>query len=50
MKAIIAATIMGVIMMFVSIMTKDRKATATLAAVLLLALLGVNIWELMNAP
>ncbi len=50
MKAIIAATIMGVIMMFASIMIKDRKATANLAAVLLLALLGVNIWELMNVP
>src|SRR4051812_18737765 len=48
MKAIIAATIFGIILMFASILMKDKKATANLAIVCLLALFGVNIWELIN--
>lgn len=48
MKAIIAATILGVIMMFTSVMVKDKKTTLALASVFLLALLGVNIWEVMG--
>ncbi|XZF13304.1 NADH-quinone oxidoreductase subunit N [Chitinophagaceae bacterium MMS25-I14] len=47
MKAIIAATILGIIMMFASIVVKDKKAIVTLAGVLLLVLLGVNVWDLM---
>jgi len=46
MKAIIAATIMGIIMMFAGIMTKDKKSLTTLATLLLVGLLGVNIWDL----
>jgi NADH-quinone oxidoreductase subunit N len=46
MKAIIAATIIGVILMFSSLLIKDKKTVVTLAGVLLLALLGVNIWDL----
>jgi len=45
MKAIIAATILGVIMMFSSILMKDKKAIVTVAALLLAVLLGVNIWD-----
>ncbi|PZF73195.1 NADH-quinone oxidoreductase subunit N [Taibaiella soli] len=47
MKAIIAATILGVIMMFSSILMKDKKAIITIAALLLAVLLGVNIWDVM---
>src|ERR1043165_9825954 len=53
MKAIIATTVMGIIMMFAGISFKDRKGLATLACVLLAILMGVNIWdlwELSNAP
>lgn len=47
MKAIIAATILGVIMMFSSIIMKDKKAIVMLASILLLMLLGINIWDVM---
>lgn len=46
MKAIIATTVMGIVMMFAGISFKDRKGLATLACVLLAILLGVNIWDL----
>jgi NADH-quinone oxidoreductase subunit N len=46
MKAIIAATIIGVILMFTGILVKEKKGMATFAAILLFLLLGVNIWEL----
>lgn len=54
MKAIIATTIFGVIMMFAGFMVSNRKTATTLATVLFAALLGVNIWDMMttssNAP
>lgn len=50
MKAIIATTAMGVIMMFSGILFKEKKGLASLACVLLAVLLGVNIWELMTLP
>lgn len=50
MKAIIAATIMGVIMMFAGLQIKDRRGMASLAVVLVFLLLGVNIWDLVNTP
>lgn len=50
MKAIIAATIIGVIMMFSGIIFKEKKPVTTLATVLLLVLFGINICELMNTP
>jgi NADH-quinone oxidoreductase subunit N len=46
MKAIIAATIIGVILMFTGILVKEKKGMATFAAILLFLLLGINIWEL----
>ncbi|MBL7717902.1 MAG: NADH-quinone oxidoreductase subunit N [Flavipsychrobacter sp.] len=46
MKAIIAATIIGVVLMFTGILVKEKKGIATLAAILFFLLLGVNIWEL----
>ncbi|MBC7555275.1 MAG: NADH-quinone oxidoreductase subunit N [Taibaiella sp.] len=46
MKAIIATTVLGVIMMFAGLMVDNKKAIASLAAVLFLVLLGVNIYEL----
>ena len=50
MKAIIAATIIGVILMFAGFLVNDRRSVVTLAIVLLLALFGVNIWDLVSAP
>lgn len=46
MKAIIATTIFGVIMMFTGLMVSNKKSVAAIAAVLFAALLGVNIWDL----
>lgn len=54
MKAIIATTVFGVIMMFAGIVVNNRKSIAAIATVLFAALLGVNIWDLLtstpNAP
>src|ERR1035438_3837973 len=50
MKAILATTIFGVIMMFASIWVSNKKSIAAIAAVLFVALLGVNIYELVNTP
>ncbi|MEI8278520.1 MAG: NADH-quinone oxidoreductase subunit N [Bacteroidota bacterium] len=50
MKAIIAATILGIIMMFAGFMSKDKKAVTTLATLLMVALFGVSIWEVMDTP
>ena len=46
MKAIIAATIIGVILMFTGIRVKEKRGVSTFAALLFFLLLGVNIWEL----
>lgn len=48
MKAIIAATIFGIVMMFSGFVVKDKKPLVTIASLLFLLLLGVNIWELMQ--
>jgi NADH-quinone oxidoreductase subunit N len=49
MKAIIATTVFGVLMMFIGLMVDNKKTVTSLAAVLFLALLGVNIYELCTA-
>jgi NADH-quinone oxidoreductase subunit N len=49
MKAIIAATIIGVILMFAGILLKEKKQAVILAGILMLVLFGVNIWELTQA-
>jgi NADH-quinone oxidoreductase subunit N len=49
MKAIIAATIIGVLLMFAGFLVKDKKSVVTLAIVLFLLLFGVNVWDLMEA-
>ncbi len=49
MKAIIAATILGIVMMYTGFLTKDKKSVVTIATMAMLALLGVNIWELATA-
>ena len=46
MKAIIATTVFGVIMMFAGLMVDNKKTVTSIAAVLFLALLGVNNYEL----
>ena len=46
MKAIIATTVFGIIMMFSGILVNNKKSVAAIAAVLFAALLGVNIWDL----
>lgn len=46
MKAIIAATVFGVILMFAGLFVKEKRSVASIAVFLLFALLGVNVWEL----
>lgn len=46
MKAIIATTVFGVIMMFTGILVNNKKSVAMLATLLFAVLLGVNIWDL----
>ncbi|MBS1772538.1 MAG: NADH-quinone oxidoreductase subunit N [Bacteroidetes bacterium] len=48
MKAIIASTVLGVVMMFAGLLVKDKKAVSSLAIILFIALLGVNVWDLMT--
>lgn len=48
MNAIIAATIIGVLLMFVGIWVKDKSTTVVISAILLIALLGINVWEAMQ--
>ena len=54
MKAIIATTIFGVIMMFAGLVVDNKKTVVAIATALFAILLGVNIWELqttsVNAP
>ncbi len=50
MKAIIATTVFGVIMMFIGLMVDNKKTVTALAGLLFVALLGVNIYELCYAP
>lgn len=49
MKAIIAATILGIVLMYSGFLSKDKKSIVTIAIIAMLALLGVNIWELTTA-
>jgi len=49
MKAIIATTVFGVIMMFAGLMVNNKKSIAAIAALLLATLLGINIYELTDA-
>lgn len=46
MKAIIATTIFGVIMMFAGLMVSNKKSIVAIATLLFATLLGVNIWDL----
>ncbi len=54
MKAIIATTVFGIVMMFAGLMVNNKKSVVTIATLLFIALLGVNIWDLAtissNAP
>lgn len=54
MKAIIATTVFGVIMMFTGLMVNNKKSVVAVATLLFALLLGVNVWELTttsaNAP
>ncbi len=47
MKAIIAATVLGVVLMFVGIITKKKTSAVALATFFLAVLLGVNVGDLM---
>lgn len=49
MKAIIAATILGIVLMFTGLFVKDKKSVVSIATILILALFGVNIWEVVSA-
>lgn len=50
MKALIAATVFGIIMMFSGIVMHNRKSIATLATLLFAALTGIAVWDLVSAP
>ncbi|RYE24250.1 MAG: NADH-quinone oxidoreductase subunit N [Sphingobacteriales bacterium] len=50
MKAIIAATLIGVIMMFAGLFIENKRSVVTLITILMFVLLGVNIYELMLTP
>lgn len=50
MKAIIAATILGIILMFAGFMVKEKKTAATLGTFLLVILFGVNIIDVIQTP
>ena len=49
MKAIIAATLIGVILMFVGVTVKSKRTVTSIATVLLFLLVGVNIWDVYDA-
>lgn len=46
MKVIIAAALLGVVMMYVGFVSKEKKNILSIASLLLVVLLGVNVWEL----
>lgn len=48
MKAIIAATILGIIMMYAGFVVKEKKTVLSIATLLFVLLLGVNVWELLD--
>ena len=50
MKAIIAATILGILMMYAGFVVKEKKTLLSIATLLFVLLLGVNIWELTTTP
>lgn len=49
MKAIIAATVLGIIMMYAGFVIKDKKSVLSVATLLFVLLLGVNVYELITA-
>lgn len=49
MTAIIATTVFGIIMMFTGLFVNDKKTVTSIAAVLFLALLGINLLELSDS-
>ena len=49
MKAIIAATILGIVLMFTGLFVKEKKTVVSIATFLMLALFGVTIWEVQMA-
>lgn len=49
MKAIIAATLFGIIMMFAGFAVKEKRSLVGVATLLFVLLLGVNVWELCTA-
>lgn len=49
MKAIIAATILGIILMFTGLFVKDKKAVVSVAIAGILVLFGITIWEVQAA-
>lgn len=49
MKPLIAAAIFGIIMMIASVFFKTKRQASYLAILLLIALVGINIWELFES-
>lgn len=49
MTAIIATTVFGIIMMFTGLFVSDKKTVTSIAAVLMVVLLGINLLELSDS-
>ncbi|MBX2905162.1 MAG: NADH-quinone oxidoreductase subunit N [Taibaiella sp.] len=49
MKAIIATTVFGIVMMFTGILVNNKRSVAAIAAVLFAVLLGINFFDLAAA-
>ena len=49
MKALIAATVFGIVMMFVGIVVNNKKSLSNLAILLFAALTGIGFWDVASA-
>ena len=49
MKAIIAATILGIVLMFAGLFIKEKKTIVSIATAAFLALFGITIYEVVSA-
>src|SRR5690606_12172236 len=48
MKPLIATAVFAILMMFAALYAKDKKLISNFAAILLLVLVGLNVWELVD--
>ncbi|HTO15918.1 MAG TPA: NADH-quinone oxidoreductase subunit N [Edaphocola sp.] len=48
MKPLIATVVFAILMMFAGLFTKEKRSLSNFAAILMIGLLGLNIWELID--